>query len=192
MDNLPGIFARNCSVRRIDKLLAAEFLAANHRLGVTGGRYRYGLFVERSTGGTEAAFPKGTLVAVAEFSNARRWDKGGRRIASYEWIRYASLNSVRVVGGMSKLMQAFIDEVAPDDIMSYADLEWSKGDVYRKLGFEPEGIKEPVMFALDDRWRRFPVKPGMTKGRESAEGRGMRFFQNFGSMKYRLKLTDYQ
>ena len=143
MDNLPGIFARNCSVRRIDKLLAAEFLVANHRLGVTGGRYRYGLFVERSTGGTEAAFPKGTLVAVAEFSNARRWDKGGRRIASYEWIRYASLNSVRVVGGMSKLTQAFIDEVAPDDIMSYADADYPDGgEAYRKLGFSEEGVVE--------------------------------------------------
>ena len=101
MEGTPGIFARNCSVRRIDKLTAADFLNANHRLGVTGGRYRYGLFVRRTTGTSEYQIPADTLVAVAIFSNARRWDKGGRRISSYEWIRYASLEGLRVVGGMS-------------------------------------------------------------------------------------------
>ena len=50
MDNLSGVFARNCSVRRIDKAASDSFLNAYHRLGATGGRYRYGLFVERSTG----------------------------------------------------------------------------------------------------------------------------------------------
>ena len=83
----------------------------------TGGRYRYGLFVERSTGAAEASLPAGSLVAVAVFSNARRWVKDGRRVSSYEWIRYASLPGIRVVGGMGKLLQAFIDEVQPDDVI---------------------------------------------------------------------------
>ncbi len=137
----PGIYARNCSVRRIDRRTAAEFINANHRLGDTGSRYRYGLFVERSTGAGEYVCPSGTLVAVAEFSNARRWLKGDRKISSYEWIRYASLAGVRVVGGMSKLLQAFIDEVHPDDVMSYADSSQEDGgEAYRKLGFEQEGF----------------------------------------------------
>lgn len=143
MEGTPGIFARNCSVARIDKQTAADFLNANHRLGVTGGRYRYGLFVKRTTGGSEFELPEGALVAVAEFSNARRWDKGDRRIASYEWIRYASLSGVRVVGGMSKLLRAFIDEVGPDDIMSYADADYPDGgEAYKKLGFVEEGVVE--------------------------------------------------
>ena len=193
------IYARNCEVRKIDKATAREFLERNHSYGHAACRYCYGLFFMRHTGhmaeimeGASSDDKPGTLMAVATFSNARKWVKGDRTIRSYEWTRYASLPEVRLSGGMGRLMKAFIKEVGPDDIMSYADLEWSKGDVYRKLGFEPEGIKEPVMFALDDRWRRFPVKPGMTKVTESAEGTGMRFFQNFGSMKYRLKLTDYQ
>ena len=193
------IYARNCEVRKIDKAAAREFLERNHSYGHAACRYCYGLFFMRHTGhmaeimeGASSDEKPGTLMAVATFSNARKWVKGDRTIRSYEWTRYASLPEVRLSGGMGRLMKAFIKEVGPDDIMSYADLEWSKGDVYRKLGFEPEGIKEPVMFALDDRWRRFPVKPGVTKATESAEGTGMRFFQNFGSMKYRLKLTDYQ
>lgn len=139
MDATPGIFARNCSVRRIDKLTAAAFLNANHRLGVTGGRYRYGLFVRRTTGVSEFQIEAGTLVAVAEFSNARRWLKGDRRVSSYEWIRYASLEGVRVVGGMSKLLKAFIEEVQPDDVMSYADASYpDAGEAYVKLGFVEE------------------------------------------------------
>ena len=143
MDNLSGVFARNCSVRRIDKSASDSFLNAYHRLGATGGRYRYGLFVERSTGAAEASLTAGSLVAVAVFSNARRWVKDGRRVSSYEWIRYASLPGIRVVGGMGKLLQAFIDEVRPDDVMSYADTEYPDGgEAYARLGFIPEGTVE--------------------------------------------------
>ena len=42
---------------------------------------------------------------------------------------------------MGKLLKAFIEEVRPDDVMSYADASWSDGDVYRKLGFTEEGTK---------------------------------------------------
>ncbi len=140
MDNLVNIFARNCEVARIDKATAAAFLESNHRLGVTGSRYRYGLFVRRSTGSAEARLPEGTLVAVAVFSSARCWKKGERMVRSFEWIRYASLSGVRVTGGMSKLLDAFIAEQHPDDIMSYADLNYPDGGrVYEKLGFQAEG-----------------------------------------------------
>lgn len=143
MDNLNSIFARNCSVRRIDKPTAAAFLNSHHRLGDTTCRYRYGMFVERSSGSGELTLPPGTMVAVSEFSNARRWLKEGRTISSYEWIRYASLPGIRVTGGMGKMLNAFIEDVHPDDIMSYADVSWPDGgDVYRVLGFEDEGLVE--------------------------------------------------
>ena len=150
MDNLSNIFARNCSVRRIEKPVAAAFLNEHHRLGGTGGRYRYGLFVDRSTGADELVLPEGTLVAVAEFSNARRWQKGERRVASYEWIRYASLTGLRVTGGMGKILQAFIDDVHPDDVMTYADISWpDRGTVYPVLGFVSEGLVERGSFTCE-------------------------------------------
>mgnify|MGYP006988390554 CR=1 FL=1 len=100
----------------------------------------------------------GTLVAVATFSNARKWQKGEKTIRSYEWTRYASLPGVRINGGMGKVLKAFIKEVQPDDIMSYADLEWSEGAVYEQLGFELEGHKTPVIFAVDSQWQRTALK----------------------------------
>ena len=168
-----------------------------------------------------------TLIAVATFSNARRWVKEGKEIRSYEWTRYASLPDLRVSGGMGKMLKAFIKEVHPDDIMSYADLEWSEGKVYERLGFEAETRKEPVTFTIDPQtWertaiRRSPVKPGMTEEKPGmteekprlteekprlTEGMlritegdnvipdliGDLFFRNFGSRKFRLKLTDYK
>ena len=83
------------------------------------------------------------------------------------------------------MLKAFIEEVKPDDIMSYADLEWSEGEAYGNLGFIQEAGKGPVMFCIDSgTWERTPVKPGIMEGNL--------YFRNFGSNKYRLKLTDYE
>lgn len=87
--------------------------------------------------------PAGTLVAAAGFSNARRWLKEGVIVSSYEWIRYASLRGVRVVGGMGKLLDTFVEEIHPSDVMTYADMSWPDGGaVYKRLGFRQEGTVE--------------------------------------------------
>lgn len=142
-----SIFARNCEIRHIDKPEAAAFLNANHLYGDASCRYRYGIFVSRYSGAemrdpqAEHPYPVGTLVAVAEFSSARRWVKGERTISSYEWVRYASLPEIRVIGGMGKILDTFIREVGPDDIMSYAPAEHYDGEVYTTLGFRQVGVK---------------------------------------------------
>lgn len=164
------IFARNCEAARIDRPTAAEFLKRTHSYGDASCRFRYGLF------------HRGELVAVAEFSSARNWRKGERTVRSYEWVRYASLPDVRVVGGMGKVLDAFVEEVHPDDVMSYADLEWSDGSVYRSLGFELEGAKDPVMFAVNPSdWSRTALKPGFEPSDNCL------YYRNFGSLKYRKK-----
>ena len=99
--------------------------------------------------------PSGTLVAVAGFSAPRVWRKGEREIRSCEWIRYASLEGVGVDGGMGKLLKAFIEDVKPDDVMSYADASWSDGGVYRKLGFLEE---EPKIFPDGSKSLKFRLK----------------------------------
>lgn len=202
-------YARNCEVRRIDKETAGGFLAANHSYGDAACKYRYGLFLKRHTGhiakemeADPSACIKdniGSLIAVATFSNARKWIKEGREIRSYEWVRYASLPGLRVSGGMGKLLGTFINEVQPDDIMSYADLEWSEGRVYDMLGFVEEEKKEAVGFEVDPTsWRRtalrgLQVKPEMTGKDIAIEGQaGSLYFVNFGSRKMRRKITEYK
>lgn len=155
MNGLKRIYARNCEVRRIEQSVARPFLAANHRLGDTSCKYFYGLFHAGTQNAPGEVHPRiaapGTglrptaaparLVAVAGFSGARRWKKDGKIVKSYEWVRYASENGLGVNGGMGKMLKAFITDVQPDDVMSYADAAWSDGDVYRKLGFEQEADK---------------------------------------------------
>lgn len=205
-------YARNCEVRRIDKAEAKAFLAENHSYGHAACRYCYGLFLKRHTGHIAEEMRSldplslalddnekvqesqiGKMIAVATFSNARKWVKDGKEIRSYEWTRYASLPEMRVSGGMGKLLKAFINEVRPDDIMSYADLEWSKGEVYKALGFKAEMEKEAVNFIIDGRtWERSPIRSGMTASEAIDGPTGNLFFRNFGSRKFRLKLTDYK
>ena len=181
------IYARNCEVRRIEKAEAADFLHRTHSYGDAACRYRYGLFLKRHTGhlAMETACIPGQLVAVATFSNARKWIKGEKTIRSYEWTRYASLPGIRVNGGMGKLLKAFISEVVPDDIMSYADLEWSEGAVYEQLGFIREGHKSPVCF-------RIPTSTWERSIDLTPSGVDERFFMNSGSAKFRMKLTEYE
>ena len=189
-------YARNCEVRRIEKSEAEAFLNENHSYGYAACKYRYGLFLKRHTGHIAAELSvngladcrRGKLIAVATFSNARKWIKNGMEIKSYEWTRYASLPEIRVSGGMGKLLKSFIKDIQPDDIMSYADLEWSEGSVYSQLGFTLEGEKAPVMFEVDDLWHRRPYE----KQHESQERKTIAYFRNFGSNKYRFKITQYE
>ena len=119
-------FARNCEIRRIEKAEARDFLTRNHSYGYAACRYHYGLFLKRQTGhlavpagDKESSLVPGMLIAVATFSNARKWTKGERVIKSYEWTRYASVPELRVSGGMGKLLKAFIKEVDKNDEMLF-------------------------------------------------------------------------
>lgn len=141
------VFARNCEVRAVTPEAAASFLQRNHVYGSARARYRLGLFRIRSTGNAEAGMDQTPgMVAVATFSDGRRREDG---TVSYEWVRYASVQGVRVVGGMGRLLDAFVATVGdgtPMDVMTYADLEWYDGRSYRRLGFKPCGDRAPVWF----------------------------------------------
>lgn len=141
------VFARNCEVRAITPEAAVSFLQRNHVYGSARARYRLGLFRIRSTGNAEAGMDQTPgMVAVATFSDGRRREDG---TVSYEWVRYASVQGVRVVGGMGRLLDAFVATVGdgtPMDVMTYADLEWYDGRSYLRLGFKPCGDRAPVWF----------------------------------------------
>ena len=142
-----SVFARNCEVRSIGKDSARSFMEANHRFGWSKCRYCYGLFISRKD---RSGLDIGDMVAASCFSNARRWKKGDKTVSSYEWVRYASVGGIRVSGGMGKMLKHFIEEIKPDDIMSYADLSSPDGGkVYSTLGFVDEGLVERDTFRCE-------------------------------------------
>lgn len=163
------VYARMTEAVRIAEGEYCGFMDRCHTYGRASARYKYGLF-DRS----------GDMVAAASFSSARNF--GGRR--SYEWVRYASLPDVRVVGGMGKILNAFAEQVRPDDVMSYADLEWTDGSVYRSLGFRKEGERKPVTFLVNPvDWSRRPITAEDTA--DTVKEAGLIYHRNFGSIKYR-------
>lgn len=194
------VFARNCEVRKLHKGEAADFMNRWHSYGDATCRYRLGLFLKKPARGANGELPPGEMVAAATFSNGRLMERGGKYYRSYQWIRYASLPDVRVTGGMGKIMKHFLDEaIAGDeedrstdrfggwDIMSYADLEWSDGNVYRRLGFADEGHKSPVMYRVEPiTWTRKPVF--RLSDDEAAHNADCMYYENFGSTRYRLTI----
>ena len=111
------IYAKKTLIRRID--FPKEFLETNHIQGSgSNSSYNYGLFL------------KDELIAVMTFS-IPRFSKG----YDYELIRYCSLLDITVVGGASKLLKAFIKDMPNKTIISYSDKRWSKGNLYKVLGF---------------------------------------------------------
>jgi hypothetical protein len=154
------LHARHCTIKRIDKPTVDNFLEINHLQGKVGAKLKYGLYlkpqyIERFMNESEWSVATPTtglstpttgleikqinqpkLIAVATFSGGRTMKEGERKgTRSYELIRFASLKGYVVVGGMDKLLKAFTEEHLPDDIMSYADRDWSDGRSYEKLGF---------------------------------------------------------
>lgn len=147
--------ARLTLARRIDNALTTQFLDDNHLNGPTTSKFRYGLFLPKRyyrVLPSNFAFdqqPEELLVAIATFSNARIFEQGAQPFRSHELIRFASLQGTNVVGALDKLLNAFIREKAPDDIMTYADHEWSDGRSYLRLNFEERGSMAPREVLVD-------------------------------------------
>ncbi|EKD32223.1 MAG: hypothetical protein ACD_77C00145G0004 [uncultured bacterium] len=185
------VFARNCEVRLIDSNTAKKFLNWNHLLGHTAASYYYALFVVK---GTES-FPEISAepIAVAVFSSPRPMNRDGEVISSYEWVRYASRRGVRVAGGMGKLMNCFIKEHSPQEIMSYADRDWSEGDVYKKLGFRFAGYTPPIDFVVNPvTFERVSIKKLRRKfGEDSPEmyEENALILRNRGNLKFLRRLS---
>jgi hypothetical protein len=149
---IPG---RVTQVRKIDRPTAADFLDNNHLQGSVASKIRYGLFLpKRYFRVLNTDFQIDTnldelLVAVATFSHPRTFERDGNAFRSYELSRFANLKNTTVVGGFDKLIRAFTEDYKPGDIMTYADLEWSDGASYKRLGFKEITDKEPIPFLLD-------------------------------------------
>jgi len=126
------VHGRKTRIVKITQKEADEFLIRHHLQGTARSKYRFGLIAGDD------------LSAVACFSNLRYMKKGGPEYRSAELIRFATKTDFTVTGGFSKLLKHFIALYRPDDIMSYADRDWSLGGAYEQAGFR---FKEITPFA---------------------------------------------
>lgn len=125
-----GIYARKTKVEEITWKYAKGFLAQYHLQGSgTSGFVRYGAFYEEQ------------LIAIMTFSKGRIALNSGNK-SIHEMLRFAT-DGRHHPGIGSKLLNRFIEEYNPREIISYADRRWFTGDMYLKLGFEEVGYTPP-------------------------------------------------
>ncbi|MEO8146009.1 MAG: hypothetical protein ABI723_00165 [Bacteroidia bacterium] len=128
------VHGRLTEVIKPDKKQADDFLDAYHLQQSTNCNSRLGLNY------------KDELLAVATFSKSRLMTYEKEVFHSYELIRFASKSGLSVVGGLSKMISAFMKEQNAEHLMTYADRDWSNGDSYRKLGFIKIENTPPQLF----------------------------------------------
>lgn len=128
------IYGRLCELKKISKPEADNFIRQNHIYDTTNSKIKYGLFY------------KNKLVSVATFAAQRQFRDGSR---SVELLRFCSEKQLTVIGGLDKLLQAYIKEYQPDTIMTYIDLDWGTGDAFKKLGFEITDKRNPEIYFVN-------------------------------------------
>jgi len=126
------IYARESQIGVVSAAQTRLFLRQYHFLADVRAKYSYGLYHQ------------GRLMALAAFSGLRPMPSRGKAYQSAELLRFVSLPGFTVVGGLSRLIRHFIRQTQPDDLMTYADRDWSLGASYEKLGFTYSGITAPI------------------------------------------------
>ena len=111
-DESKKVYARKCTTQLISSNAKRDFFDNNHIQGNGPSSINVGLIHENE------------IVAVMGFIKERNY---------FILNRYAT-NCI-VVGGFTKLLNFFEKEHTPCTIITYADLRWSEGDLYKNSGF---------------------------------------------------------
>lgn len=135
------IYARECSVKTVSSMETQHFLNQNHLQGNTVAGIRLGLYY------------KNTLVSVMTFSKLRKAVGMTHKEGSYELARFCNQLNTVVVGGASKLFQHFLRNYTPDYVLSFANRDWSVGNLYKKLGMVDKGSTPPGYFYTKSQYR---------------------------------------
>lgn len=127
------IYARKCIIKELNYNEVVDFLNENHLQKSTVSKINLGLFYNDK------------LVEVMTFGKPR-FNKN----YEYELIRLCTLKYCSIIGGASKLFKYFLDNYKPKSIVSYANRRFSKGSIYKTLGFEFVENTEPNYFYFKD------------------------------------------
>jgi len=140
------LHGRKGIIKVINQKQADDFLNANHIQASAKSKYKFALDID------------GQTVAVACFSNIRLMKRISAGYRSVELVRFATLMGFTVTGGFTKLLKHFIKMIMPNDVMSYADRDWSLGNAYEQSGFKLVEVTPPAQIWLkkEEMVRFFP------------------------------------
>ena len=124
------IFARNCYIREVnDSKISRKFLNENHVQGNANSNIKIGLYHNEELV---------SLMTFDHFEGRKKMELGG-----WNLNRFCNKLDTNVVGGASKLLKHFIKTYSPKRIISYADKDWSIGNLYETLGFKMVSETKP-------------------------------------------------
>ncbi|RXK47516.1 hypothetical protein [Aquirufa rosea] len=156
---IKSIFARDLRVIPLKKDQVNNFLDQEHLLGAIKAKYYLGLVVplhrQFRNITSDYVIEGQKLVGVAAFSKPIIMNEAGLEgQRSGELIRYCSIQGSRIVGGLSKVIQSYLTLEKVDNLMTYIDLEWNRGNGYQSIGFQQVQITPPILFQLDAKANR--------------------------------------
>ncbi len=135
-----GVGARKLKITKITIEQSKPFIISNHIQGYANATINYGAFL-----GEE-------MVAVMTFNKQRK--SLGYKGENFEMIRFCTLGNFPGVGG--KMFKTFLKDQSPLEVISFCDLRWGTGNLYRQLGFVFEKNTKPGYwyFGGKDKYRR--------------------------------------
>jgi hypothetical protein len=174
------IFARNCYVKEIkDSKIATHFLNDNHIQGKVNSNLKLGLYYNNELV---------SLMTFDQFEGRKKMKPG-----SWNLSRFCNKLNTSVIGGASKLLKYFINNYDVKRIISYADRDWSIGDLYVKLGFEKISESKPdYKYVVDNsrvhksRYKKSRLNTEMSESEYMKESKIYRIW-DCGKIKFELK-----
>jgi len=176
------IFARKCDIIELfDNNIIREFLNNNHIQG-------YNKTIKKSLG----LICDGELVSIMTFDKS----EGRKKMLESGWnlSRFCNKSEHTIVGGASKLLKHFIDMNKAERIISYADMSWSNGNLYKKLGFDKISESKPDYSYIINgkrkhkssyRKSKLKLEVSMTESQYMKESGHLRIY-DCGKMKFEL------
>lgn len=172
--NVKKIFARNCTVKELDKPEAKNFLEEYHLQGNRPAKVNLGLFY------------KDELVQLMTFDSTK-YNKNLSSQNDWEIIRECSKAGFVVIGGKAKLFKYFVKQYVPTKVFSYCDFNKFTGNSYLKLGMSFIGYSGPDMKWLMPNGQ---VKNRNPKKNQEFKTQAQAKIFGCGSLKYVYEKTD--
>lgn len=177
------IYGRKCEIKEITGREEREFLIKNHIQGYVPSAIKMALMKD------------GEIVSLMTFGGYRKSLGKNSEEGEYELLRFCNKLNTSVVGGASKLFEAFIKKYSPKKVISYQNNSWNTGNLYSNLGFEQIGITKPNYYWAKGniRFNRFNfrkdklVKEGYDRNKtewEIMEERGYYRIWDLGNIKW--------
>lgn len=138
------IYARQCKIKEVSYKDTKEFLNNNHIQGFCNSKTRLGLYFNDK------------LVSLITFGKSRNTKN------KIELLRFCNIINTNVLGAFSKLLKYFINNYNPKEIITYASLDHSIGNVYLTNGFKFIGKTTPNYF-----WYKINIRENRFKYRKS-------------------------